>query len=62
VCHNPLSLVLAVVVAFLAFFLEIFIDNNFARVKWQSMLKWAWIISGVLGIANIAALVIFNVL
>ncbi|WP_350455054.1 proton-conducting transporter transmembrane domain-containing protein [Slackia heliotrinireducens] len=62
VCHNPLSLVLAVLVAFLAFFLEIVIDNNFARVKWQSMLKWAWIISGVLGIANIAALVIFNVL
>ena len=54
---NPVSIVLAVVVAALAFFLEIFIDNNFARVKWQKCLKWAWIVALVCGLANTAWLV-----
>lgn len=53
---NPLSIVLAIVVAFLAFFLEILIDNNFARVKWQAMLKSAWIVALVTGVVNIALL------
>ena len=39
---NPLSIVLAVVVVLAVYFLEIWIDNNFARVKWQLMLKSAW--------------------
>lgn len=54
---NPVSIVLAVVVAALAFFLEIFIDNNFARVKWQKCLKWAWVVALVCGLANTAWLV-----
>ena len=54
---NPVSIVLAVAVAALAFFLEIFIDNNFARVKWQKCLKWAWIVALVCGLANTAWLV-----
>ena len=54
---NPVSIVLAVAVAALAFFLEIFIDNNFARVKWQKCLKWAWIVALVCGLANTALLV-----
>ena len=54
---NPVSIVLAVVMAALAFFLEIFIDNNFARVKWQKCLKWAWIVALVCGLANTAWLV-----
>ena len=54
---NPASIVLAVAVAALAFFLEIFIDNNFARVKWQKCLKWAWIVALVCGLANTAWLV-----
>ena len=53
---NPASLVLAVVVALLIYFLEIWIDNNFARVKWQFMLKSAWAVALVAGGANIAAL------
>lgn len=53
---NPLSIVIAVVVAFLAYFLEILIDNNFARVKWQAMLKSAWIVALVTGVVNIALL------
>ena len=53
---NPASLVLAVVVALAVYFLEIWIDNNFARVKWQLMLKSAWAVALVAGGANIAAL------
>lgn len=53
---NPVSLIVAVVVALLAYFLEILIDNNFARVKWQAMLKSAWIVALVVGGVNFAYL------
>lgn len=59
VWSNPLSIVLAIVAALAVYFLEIWIDNNFARVKWQSCLKWAWIVSLVAGFANIAGLVLY---
>ncbi len=54
---NPVSIVLAVAVALAAFFLEILIDNNFARVKWQLMLKSAWAVALVAGGINLAVLV-----
>lgn len=38
------------------YFLEILIDNTFARAKWQFTLNSSWIITGVLGLANIIAL------
>ena len=38
------------------YFLEIWIDNNFARVKWQAMLKSAWAVALVAGGVNIAVL------
>ena len=50
---NPISIVLAIVVALAAWFLEILIDNNFARVKWQAMLSSAWIVALVFGGINI---------
>ena len=53
---NPLSLILAVVVVLAVYFLEIWIDNNFARVKWQFMLKSAWIVALIAGGLNIAIL------
>jgi ech hydrogenase subunit A len=58
VWNNPLSLILGVAVAFLAYLFEIFIDNNFARVKWQSCLRWSWIISLVVGVLNIGGLIV----
>ena len=54
---NPASIAIAIVVALLAWFLEIWIDNNFARVKWQAMLKSAWLVALVCGGLNIALLV-----
>lgn len=59
---NPVSIVLAIVVALIVWFLEILIDNNFARVKWQAMLKWAWIVALVCGGLNIAILNTLTVL
>lgn len=53
---SPLTLILAVVVALVVYFLEIWIDNNFARVKWQFMLKSAWAVALVAGGVNIAVL------
>lgn len=55
---NPASIVFAIIGAFVAWFLEIWIDNNFARVKWQAMLKWAWIVGLVCGGINIAVLML----
>ena len=54
---NPISLVIALIVMVLVYFLEVFIDNNFARVKWQLMLKSAWAVAFVCGAVNIAILV-----
>lgn len=53
---NPVSVVLGIVVALLAFFLEIWIDNNFARVKWQALLSSAWIVALIAGGVNIGIL------
>ena len=53
---NPLSIVLAIVVVVLVYFLEIWIDNNFARVKWQALLKSAWLVALVAGGVNVAVL------
>lgn len=54
--NNPFSIVIAIIIAFLVFFLEILIDNNFARVKWQFMLKSAWLVALIAGGVNLAAL------
>ncbi len=50
---NPLIAVLAIVVAY---FFEILIDNTMARVKWQLMLRSAWLIAGTLGLVNLGVL------
>ena len=47
------SIVIAVVVAVAIWFLEIVIDANFARVKWQSMLFSAWVVAFICGAANL---------
>ena len=44
--------VIGVVVCIAAYFLEVFIDNCFARMKWQFAFKSAWIIAICLGFVN----------
>lgn len=53
---SPVSVLVALAVVALVYFLEIWIDNNFARVKWQALLKSAWVVALVAGGVNIAVL------
>jgi len=46
----------AVLICLLAYFLEVLVDNTFARVKWQVMLQSAWIVTLVAGVSNILVL------
>lgn len=55
---NPISILLALAVVAAVYFLEIWIDNNFARVKWQAMLKGAWVAALVAGVVNIGAFIV----
>ena len=50
---SPVSIVVAIIVALAAWFFEIWVDNNFARVKWQAMLRSTWLVAIVCGGVNI---------
>ncbi|WP_066649417.1 respiratory chain complex I subunit 1 family protein [Christensenella timonensis] len=50
------SVLIAVGVCAVAYFLEILVDNVFPRVKWQSMLKSAWLVTLVAGCTNLLIL------
>ena len=54
--NSTLSIVLALVICLLVYFLEILIDNTFPRVKWNHLLESSWIISGTIGFTNIVIL------
>ena len=53
---NLTGAIVTVVVCIAVYLLEILIDNNFARVKWQAMLKTSWLVALVLGGINIVYL------
>lgn len=57
VWSSPVCIIAVVVALFLVYFLEIWIDNNFARVKWQMLLKSAWVVTLVFAGINVALLV-----
>jgi len=46
-----------VIVAVVSFFLETFIDNSFARMKWQVALKSSWVVAILFGLINVALLI-----
>ena len=50
--------VLGIVIAVLAWILEIWIDNGFARMKWQTALKSGWVVGLILGVGNVAVLLL----
>ncbi|MDR1713570.1 MAG: NADH-quinone oxidoreductase subunit H [Coriobacteriales bacterium] len=50
-----LGAVVAVVGVLLVYFLEVLIDNTYARVKWQLMLKASWIVTFVCVLLNLFA-------
>ncbi|MBW1943110.1 MAG: NADH-quinone oxidoreductase subunit H [Deltaproteobacteria bacterium] len=50
------SPILAVVLTLAVYLLEVFIDNSNARIKWELMLKSAWLVTLVLGLGNLLVL------
>ena len=48
-----ISFAVAAVVVALVWLFEVWIDNNFARVKWQLCLKLAWLVALVMGVVNL---------
>ena len=54
-----LAALVAVLGIVLVYLLEIFIDNNFARVKWQFLLASSWIVTLVCVVAN---MIVFQLL
>ena len=57
---NWWSIPIAIGVCLLIYFLEILIDNVFPRVKWKSMLKYAWLITLIAGVTNFMVLVLIG--
>jgi formate hydrogenlyase subunit 4 len=47
---NPL---IGVMVSVLAYFAEVFVDNAFARVKWQVMFVSTWVFTILAGVSNL---------
>lgn len=54
---NPVCIPIVIVTLVFIYLLEIWIDNNFARVKWQLLLKSAWIVTLVFAGINIGLLI-----
>jgi len=52
---------IGIVALVIIYLLEIFIDNNAARVKWQFTLLSAWVVTILLGIGNLAVLAVMGV-
>ncbi|WP_298665187.1 respiratory chain complex I subunit 1 family protein [uncultured Methanofollis sp.] len=53
---NPLLALVAIAVTY---FLEVFIDNTFSRMKWQWTMKEGWGVAVTLGFINLAVLYYF---
>ena len=53
---TPLGIALGVVVCLVAYFLEVLIDNSYARMKWQFTLKSSWVIAITAGFINLVVL------
>lgn len=60
--RNPWSILAAVVVCLLCYFLEILVDNVFPRVKWNAMFRSAWIVTLIFGGINLLATLFVNVI
>lgn len=53
-CNGTLwGYVIGAVVYLLAYFLEVWIDNSFARMKWQVAINSAWVVALTLGVVNL---------
>ncbi|MCR4998254.1 MAG: NADH-quinone oxidoreductase subunit H [Lachnospiraceae bacterium] len=58
--RNPISIVVAIAVILLVYFLEILIDNSSARMKWQQMLKITWAVTLLAAGVNLIMLMVIR--
>ncbi|MGL4738136.1 MAG: respiratory chain complex I subunit 1 family protein, partial [Cellulosilyticaceae bacterium] len=58
--ESPWSIVLALFMGLLVYFLEIVVDNVCARVKWQLLFKSAWLIGGACVFVNLFVLALLE--
>nr|WP_319487202.1 complex I subunit 1 family protein [uncultured Caproiciproducens sp.] len=54
------SIIAAVLVCVLSYFLEIFVDNIFPRVKWEKMLSTTWLVTLIAGGINLLILTLIQ--
>lgn len=55
---STLMVVVGLIICALTYFFEVFIDNTFARVKWQLALNYAWAVAFVFGGINLFLLIL----
>jgi ech hydrogenase subunit B len=55
---SALMVVVGLIICAVTYFFEVFIDNTFARVKWQLALNYAWAVAFVLGGINLFILIL----
>ena len=60
-CSGWLAVVIGLVVCVLTYFFETFIDNSFARMRWQTAINWSWTVALCVGFANILVLYVLRV-
>ena len=56
ITKDPISILWAALAAFAVFFLEILLDNTFARVKWTTMFQLSWAVTLITGGLNLLIL------
>ena len=55
---TALMTIIGLVLCVLVYFFEVFIDNTFARIKWQLTLNYAWVVAFVLGGINLFIIIL----
>jgi ech hydrogenase subunit B len=55
---SALMVIVGLVICAVTYFFEVFIDNTFARVKWQLALNYAWAVAFVLGGINLFIIIL----
>lgn len=58
---TAVGVVIGIVVCLATYFLEILIDNCYARMKWQMTLKSSWIVALTFGLANLIVIYFSNI-
>ncbi len=55
-CTSWVSIIIALLVCIFVYFFETFIDNSFARMRWEVAINSSWIVALILGFGNIFVL------